>query len=96
VERQTLARGGRFGFRLPRGPGRSENARPARSDGTRFPINPNQLDKSAAAAFQAHAAGRLGYAAWKATAAQIERLRGIEGFRGTHGGALHNVHCLVG
>jgi hypothetical protein len=55
-------------------------------------IDPNDLDKSAAAAFQEHAAGRLGYAAWKQTAAQIERLRGIEAFRRTYGDALYNGH----
>jgi hypothetical protein len=59
---------------------------------TRFPIDPNNLDKSAAAAFQAHTAGRLGYADWKATAAQIDRLRDIEAFRKQHGDVLHNAH----
>jgi hypothetical protein len=57
---------------------------------TKFPIDPTQLDRSAAAAFEAHTQGRLGYEAWKATAAQIERLRGIEAFRKTHGGALYD------
>jgi hypothetical protein len=58
----------------------------------RFPIDPTQLDRSAAAAFQAHTEKRLSYADWKATAAQIERLRGIEAFRRTHGEALHSAH----
>jgi len=58
----------------------------------RFPIDVTQLDRSAADAFREHAAGRLGYAAWKQTAAQIERLRGIEAFRRTHCEALHSSH----
>ncbi len=58
----------------------------------RFAIDPTNLDRSAAAAFDAHAAGRLSYADWKATAAQIGRLRGIEAFRREHGEALHNAH----
>jgi hypothetical protein len=58
----------------------------------RFPIDPNNLDKSAAAAFQAHYEKRLSYSEWTATAAQIERLRGIEAFRRTHGDALYNGH----
>jgi hypothetical protein len=56
----------------------------------KFAIDPNNLDKSSAAAFREHAAGRLPYAAWKATAAQIQRLRGIESYRKAHGEALHN------
>lgn len=58
---------------------------------SKFQIDPHNLDKSAAAAFQAHTEGRLGYADWKATAARIERLRGIEAFRRQHGDALHNA-----
>jgi|KBSSwiStaDraftv2_1062776.scaffolds.fasta_scaffold358280_2 hypothetical protein len=58
----------------------------------KFPIDPNNLDKSAAAAFREHTAGRLPYAEWKAAAAQIERLRGVEAFRRTHGDALHSAH----
>jgi hypothetical protein len=56
----------------------------------KFEIDPTNLDKSSAAAFREHAAGRLPYAAWKATATQIQRLRRIESFRHTHGEALHN------
>jgi hypothetical protein len=58
----------------------------------RFPIDPTQLDRSAAAAFDAHTAGRLSYAGWKATAAQIERLRGVEAFRRQHDAALFNAN----
>ncbi len=57
----------------------------------KFEIDPNQLDKSAAAAFQAHTAKRLSYADWKATAARIEQLRGIEAFRRQHGQALYDA-----
>jgi hypothetical protein len=56
----------------------------------KFPIDPTQLDKSAAAAFQAHVEKRLSYADWKATPATIERLRGIEAFRRQHGDALYS------
>jgi hypothetical protein len=58
----------------------------------RFPIDPTQLDKSAAAAFAEHTAGRLSYADWKAAAATIDRLKGIESFRRQHGDALHSSH----
>jgi hypothetical protein len=58
----------------------------------KFTVDPTNLDRSAAEAFQAHTAGRLPYAEWKQTAAQIERLRGVEAFRRTHGEALHNSH----
>jgi hypothetical protein len=58
----------------------------------RFPIDPHNLDRSAADAFRKHAAGRLGYAVWKQTAAQIERLRGIESFRRQHDAALYNAN----
>ena len=57
----------------------------------KFEIDPNNLDKSAAAAFRAHSEGQLSYAGWKATAAQIERLRGIEAFRRRHGDALYDA-----
>jgi hypothetical protein len=55
-----------------------------------FEIDPTNLDKSAAAAFQAHTEKRLSYADWKATAATIERLRGIEAFRRQHDAALYD------
>jgi hypothetical protein len=60
----------------------------------KFPIDPTQLDKSAAAAFQAHVEKRLSYADWKATAATIERLHGIEAFRRQHGDALRSAQHL--
>ena len=55
-------------------------------------IDVNNLNRSAAAAFAAHTAGRLSYAEWKATAAQIKRLEGIEAFRQQHGEALYSAH----
>ena len=58
----------------------------------KFSIDPNNLEKSAAAAFAAHNEKRLSYCEWKATAAQIERLRGIEAFRHTYGEALYSAH----
>jgi hypothetical protein len=58
----------------------------------KFPIDPTQLDKSAAEAFAAHTAKKLSYKDWKVTAATIERLRGIEAFRRQHGEALYAKH----
>jgi hypothetical protein len=57
----------------------------------KFEIDPNNLNKSAAAAFQAHTEKRLSYSDWKTVAAKIERLRGIEAFRQRHGGALYDA-----
>jgi hypothetical protein len=56
----------------------------------KFEIDPHNLDKSAAAAFREHTAGRLPYAAWKATATQIQRLRGLETYRRQHAAALYD------
>jgi hypothetical protein len=56
----------------------------------KFAIDPTQLDKSAAAAFRAHTNGQLTYDDWKATAAQIAKLRTIESFRNEHGAALYD------
>jgi hypothetical protein len=58
---------------------------------TKFEIDPAQLDRSAATAFRAHQEKRLTYAQWKATAAQIERLRRIEQFRLRHGDAIYDA-----
>jgi hypothetical protein len=57
----------------------------------KFEIDVTNLDKSAEAAFRAHVQGRMSCADWKATAAQIERLRGTEKFRQRHGGALYDA-----
>jgi hypothetical protein len=54
---------------------------------SKFEIDPHNLDKSAAAAFQAHTEKRLSYAEWKTIATRIERLKGIETFRRQHGDA---------
>jgi hypothetical protein len=56
----------------------------------KFEIDPNNLDRSAADAFRAHAEKRLGYEEWKAVARRIDRLKGIEAFRREHGDALSN------
>jgi len=57
----------------------------------KFEIDPTNLDKSAAAALEAHTSKRLSYPDWRAVMTRIGRLRVIETFRRQHGHALHSA-----
>jgi hypothetical protein len=54
----------------------------------KFEINVFNLDRADDAARQAHADGRLSLTGWRAAAARIKQLKGLESFRTAHAAAL--------